>query len=226
LIAARSTPVWFAPVEGSMSFADRVDAGRRLAAALEPFRTRNPVVLALPRGGVPIGYHVARALGAPLDVIVVRKLGAPGHEELAVGAIARGAAYIDWPIVRQLGVSQAYLEQVTAAEERELERRERAYRQGRAALPIEGRTVILVDDGLATGATLRAALSAVRSEHPARIVVAVPVGAPESVARFREMADDVVCLEMPPDFRAVSLSYDDFSPTSDAEVVECLEAAR
>ncbi|HXS24198.1 MAG TPA: phosphoribosyltransferase family protein [Gemmatimonadales bacterium] len=209
-----------------MSFADRVDAGRRLAAALEPFRTRNPVVLALPRGGVPIGYHVARALGAPLDVIVVRKLGAPGHEELAVGAIARGAAYIDWPIVRQLGVSQAYLDQVTAAEERELERRERAYRQGRAALPIEGRTVILVDDGLATGATLRAALSAVRSEHPARIVVAVPVGAPESVARFREMADDVVCLEMPPDFRAVSLSYDDFSPTSDAEVVECLEAAR
>ncbi|HTK41474.1 MAG TPA: phosphoribosyltransferase family protein [Gemmatimonadales bacterium] len=209
-----------------MSFADRVDAGRRLAAALEPFRTRNPVVLALPRGGVPIGYHVARALGAPLDVIVVRKLGAPGHEELAVGAIARGAAYIDWPIVRQLGVSQAYLEQVTAAEERELERRERAYRQGRAALPIEGRTVILVDDGLATGATLRAALSAVRSERPARIVVAVPVGAPESVARFREMADDVVCLEMPPDFRAVSLSYDDFSPTSDAEVVECLEAAR
>jgi predicted phosphoribosyltransferase len=159
-------------------------------------------------------------------VIVVRKLGAPGHEELAVGAIARGAAYIDWPIVRQLGVSQAYLDQVTAAEERELERRERAYRQGRAALPIEGRTVILVDDGLATGATLRAALSAVRSEHPARIVVAVPVGAPESVARFREMADDVVCLEMPPDFRAVSLSYDDFSPTSDAEVVECLEAAR
>jgi len=209
-----------------MSFADRVDAGRRLAAALEPFRTRNPVVLALPRGGVPIGYHVARALGAPLDVIVVRKLGAPGHEELAVGAIARGAAYIDWPIVRQLGVSHAYLDQVTAAEERELERRERAYRQGRAALPIEGRTVILVDDGLATGATLRAALSAVRSEHPARIVVAVPVGAPESVARFREMADDVVCLEMPPDFRAVSLSYDDFSPTSDAEVVECLEAAR
>lgn len=209
-----------------MSFADRVDAGRRLAAALEPFRTRNPLVLALPRGGVPIGYHVARALGAPLDVIVVRKLGAPGHEELAVGAIARGAAYIDWPIVRQLGVSQAYLDQVTAAEERELERREQAYRQGRAALPIEGRTVILVDDGLATGATLRAALTALRRELPARIVVAVPVGAPESVARLRETADDVVCLEMPPDFRAVSLSYEDFSPTSDAEVVECLEAAR
>jgi putative phosphoribosyl transferase len=209
-----------------MSFADRADAGRQLAAALEPFRTRNPLVLALPRGGVPVGYHVARALGAPLDVIVVRKLGAPGHEELAVGAIARSAVYIDWPIVRQLGVSQAYLEQVTAAEERELERREWAYRQGRAALSIENRTVILVDDGLATGATLRAALSAVRSERPSRIVVAVPVGAPESVARLREVADDVVCLEMPPDFRAVSLSYDDFSPTTDAEVMECLQAAR
>jgi len=209
-----------------MSFADRADAGRQLAAALEPFRTRNPLVLALPRGGVPVGYHVARALGAPLDVIVVRKLGAPGHEELAVGAIARSALYIDWPIVRQLGVSQAYLEQVTAAEERELERREWAYRQGRAALSIENRTVILVDDGLATGATLRAALSAVRSERPSRIVVAVPVGAPESVARLREVADDVVCLEMPPDFRAVSLSYDDFSPTTDAEVMECLQAAR
>jgi predicted phosphoribosyltransferase len=209
-----------------MSFADRADAGRQLAAALGPFRTRHPLVLALPRGGVPVGYHVARALGAPLDVIVVRKLGAPGHEELAVGAIARSAVYIDWPIVRQLGVSQAYLEQVTAAEERELERREWAYRQGRAALSIENRTVILVDDGLATGATLRAALSAVRSERPSRIVVAVPVGAPESVARLREVADDVICLEMPPDFRAVSLSYDDFSPTTDAEVMECLQAAR
>jgi putative phosphoribosyl transferase len=209
-----------------MSFTDRADAGRRLAAALAPLRQRDPVVLALPRGGVPIGYHVARALDAPLDVIVVRKLGAPGHEELAVGAIARGAVYIDWPIVRQLGVTQAYLDQVIAAEKEELERRERAYRGGRPALPVEGRTVIVVDDGLATGATLRAALAAVRNEQPASVVVAVPVGAPESVARLCGVADDVVCLEMPPDFRAVSLSYEDFSPTSDAEVVECLEAAR
>jgi predicted phosphoribosyltransferase len=198
-----------------MSFTDRADAGRRLAAALTP-----------PRGGVPIGYHVARALGAPLDVIVVRKLGAPGHEELAVGAIARGAVYVDWPIVRQLAVTQAYLDQVIGAEKEELERRERAYRGGRPAVPVKGRTVIVVDDGLATGATLRAALVAVRSEQPSSIVVAVPVGAPESVARLRAVADDVVCLEMPPDFRAVSLSYEDFSPTSDAEVVECLEAAR
>ncbi|HZM26476.1 MAG TPA: phosphoribosyltransferase family protein [Gemmatimonadales bacterium] len=209
-----------------MSFMDRADAGRRLAAALTPLRQRDPVVLALPRGGVPIGYHVARALGAPLDVIVVRKLGAPDHEELAVGAIAREAVYIDWLIVRQLGVTQAYLEQVIAAEKEELERRERAYRGGRPALPVKGRTVIVVDDGLATGATFRAALAAVRIEQPASIVVAVPVGAPESVARLRGVADDVVCLEMPPDFRAVSLSYEDFSPTSDAEVVECLEAAR
>jgi putative phosphoribosyl transferase len=209
-----------------MSFMDRADAGRRLAAALTPLRQRDPVVLALPRGGVPIGYHVARALGAPLDVIVVRKLGAPDHEELAVGAIAREAVYIDWLIVRQLGVTQAYLEQVIAAEKEELERRERAYRGGRPALPVKGRTVIVVDDGLATGATFRAALAAVRIEQPASIVVAVPVGAPESVARLRGVADDVVCLEMPPDFRAVSLSYEDFSPTSDAEVVECLEEAR
>jgi putative phosphoribosyl transferase len=209
-----------------MSFTDRADAGRRLAAALTPLRQRDPVVLALPRGGVPIGYHVARALGAPLDVMVVRKLGAPGHEELAVGAIARGAVYVDWPIVRQLAVTQAYLDQVIGAEKEELERRERAYRGGRPAVPVKGRTVIVVDDGLATGATLRAALVAVRSEQPSSIVVAVPVGAPESVARLRAVADDVVCLEMPPDFRAVSLSYEDFSPTSDAEVVECLEAAR
>jgi putative phosphoribosyl transferase len=158
--------------------------------------------------------------------MVVRKLGAPGHEELAVGAIARGAVYVDWPIVRQLAVTQAYLDQVIGAEKEELERRERAYRGGRPAVPVKGRTVIVVDDGLATGATLRAALVAVRSEEPSSIVVAVPVGAPESVARLRAVADDVVCLEMPPDFRAVSLSYEDFSPTSDAEVVECLEAAR
>ena len=206
-------------------FADRGDAGRRLGAAMKPLRHRNPMVLALPRGGVPVGLEVARALDAPLDVIVVRKLGAPGHEELAVGAIAPGAVYVDWPIVRQLGVSQSYLDQVTAAEERELERREQAYRRGRAALPVEGRTVILVDDGLATGATLRAAIAALRLRGPARIVVAVPVGAPESVARLRAIADEVICPEQPPDFRAVSLAYRDFSATTDAEVVECLEAA-
>lgn len=209
-----------------MPFLDRADAGRRLAGALERFRSRSPVVLALPRGGVPVGLEVARALGAPLDVIDARKLGAPGHEELAVGAIAPGAVYVDRLLVRRLGVSAAYLEQITTAEGRELERRERLYRSGRAPLDVEGRVVILVDDGLATGATARAAVASLRQRRPAQVILAVPVGAPETVARLREVADDVVCLETPPDFRAVSLAYRDFSPTSDAEVVSCLAAAR
>jgi predicted phosphoribosyltransferase len=184
------------------------------------------VVLALPRGGVPVGLEVARALGAPLDVIDARKLGAPGHEELAVGAIAPGAVYVDRMLVRRLGVSPAYLEQITTTEGRELERRERLYRSGRPPLDVEGRVVILVDDGLATGATARAAIASLRQRRPAQVILAVPVGAPETVARLREVADDVVCLETPPDFRAVSLAYRDFSPTSDAEVVSCLAAAR
>ncbi|HYL29823.1 MAG TPA: phosphoribosyltransferase family protein [Gemmatimonadales bacterium] len=209
-----------------MPFLDRADAGRRLAGALERFRGRSPVVLALPRGGVPVGLEVARALGAPLDVIDARKLGAPGHEELAVGAIAPGAVYVDRLLVRRLGVSAAYLEQITTAEGRELERRERLYRSGRAPLDVEGRVVILVDDGLATGATARVAVASLRQRRPAQVILAVPVGAPETVARLREVADDVVCLETPPDFRAVSLAYRDFSPTSDAEVVSCLAAAR
>lgn len=209
-----------------MPFLDRGDAGCKLAGALERFRSRSPVVLALPRGGVPVGLEVARALGAPLDVIDARKLGAPGHEELAVGAIAPGAVYVDRMLVRRLGVSPAYLEQITATEGRELERRERLYRSGRPPLDVEGRVVILVDDGLATGATARAAVASLRQRRPAQVILAVPVGAPETVARLREVADDVVCLEMPPDFRAVSLAYRDFSPTSDAEVVSCLAAAR
>ena len=209
-----------------MPFLDRADAGRKLAGALERFRSWSPVVLALPRGGVPVGLAVARALGAPLDVIDARKLGAPGHEELAVGAIAPGAVYVDRLLVRRLGVSAAYLEQITTAEGRELERRERLYRSGRAPLDVEGRVVILVDDGLATGATARAAVASLRQRRPAQVILAVPVGAPETVARLREVADDVVCLDTPPDFRAVSLAYRDFSPTSDAEVVSCLAAAR
>lgn len=209
-----------------MPFLDRADAGRRLAGALERFRTRGPVVLALPRGGVPVALEVARALGAPLDVIDARKLGAPGHEELAVGAIAPGAVYVDRLLVRRLGVSAAYLEQIATAEGRELERRERLYRSGRPPLDVERRVVILVDDGLATGATARAAVASLRQRQPAQVILAVPVGAPETVARLRDVADDVVCLETPPDFRAVSLAYRDFSPTSDAEVVTCLAAAR
>lgn len=209
-----------------MIFADRADAGRRLAAALGQFRHRAPLVLALPRGGVPVGYEVARVLDAPLDVVVVRKLGAPGHEELAVGAIARGAVYVDWPIVRQLGVTQAYLEQVTLAEQRELERREQAYRRGRPARPIEGRTVILVDDGLATGASMRAAVVALRAHGPARIVVAVPTAAPPACDDFRDEVDEVICVDTPAHFTAVGERYDDFSETSDEEVRWLLADAR
>jgi len=209
-----------------MPFLDRADAGRRLGRALSRFRGERPVVLALPRGGVPVGLEVARALGAPLDVVVVRKLGAPGHPEFALGAIAPGAVYVDRSIVRQLGVLPAYLEQVTAAEARELARRELAYRGGRPPLEVTGRLVILVDDGLATGATIRAALASLRQRGPARVVLAAPVGAPETITRLRDLADEIVCLETPPDFRAVSLAYDDFDPTSDAEVMRCLAAAR
>lgn len=209
-----------------MPFLDRAHAGRALGQALGHLRGGAPVVLALPRGGVPVGLEVARALGAPLDVVVVRKLGAPGHPEFAVGAIAPGAVYVDRSIVRQLGVPPAYLEQVTAAEARELARRELAYRAGRPPLDVAGRLVILVDDGLATGATIRAALASLRERGPARVVLAAPVGAPETIARLREVADEVVCLETPPDFRAVSLAYDNFEPTSDAEVMRCLAAAR
>jgi putative phosphoribosyl transferase len=209
-----------------MPFLDRADAGRTLGQALGHFRGGAPVVLALPRGGVPVGLEVARALGAPLDVVVVRKLGAPGHPEFAVGAIAPGAVYVDRSIVRQLGVPPAYLEEVTAAEARELARRELAYRGGRPPLDVGGRVVILVDDGLATGATIRAALASLRQRGPARVVLAAPVGAPETIARLREVADEIVCLETPPDFRAVSLAYDNFDPTSDAEVMRCLAAAR
>jgi predicted phosphoribosyltransferase len=209
-----------------MPFLDRAHAGRALGQALAHLRGGAPVVLALPRGGVPVGLEVARALGAPLDVVVVRKLGAPGHPEFAVGAIAPGAVYVDRSIIRQLGVPPAYLEQVTAAEARELARRELAYRAGRPPLDVAGRLVVLVDDGLATGATIRAALASLRERGPARVVLAAPVGAPETIARLRELADEVVCLETPPDFRAVSLAYDNFDPTSDAEVMRCLAAAR
>ena len=209
-----------------MPFLDRADAGRALGQALGHLRGGAPVVLALPRGGVPVGLEVARALGAALDVVVVRKLGAPGHPEFAVGAIAPSAVYVDRSIVRQLGVPPAYLEQVTAAEARELARRELAYRGGRPPLDVGGRLVILVDDGLATGATIRAALASLRQRGPARVVLAAPVGAPETIARLREVADEIVCLETPSDFRAVSLAYDNFDPTSDAEVMRCLAAAR
>jgi predicted phosphoribosyltransferase len=208
-------------------FVDRHEAGAVLAGGLEQYAKRDDVVvLALPRGGVPVGDEVARALGAPLDVFVVRKLGLPGHAELAMGAIASGGVRVlNEDVVGSISVSQAAIEAVTRIEQSELERRERAYRDGRPLVPIEGRAVILVDDGLATGSTMRAAVLAVRRLHPARVVVAVPVGARQTCEDLRAVADEVVCAFTPEPFRAVGLWYADFSQTTDAEVRQLLAQA-
>jgi predicted phosphoribosyltransferase len=211
----------------SATFADRRDAGRQLAQALRGYTGRDDVVvLALPRGGVPVAFEVARALRVPLDVFLVRKLGAPGHEELAMGAIASGGVRVLNPdIVRGLRVDSAQLEAVAAREQRELERRERAYRDGRAEPPLHDRIAIVIDDGLATGATMRAAVKALRSRGPARVVVAVPVGAEDTCTTLRREADEVVCLRTPYPFGGVGMWYDDFSQTEDDEVQQLLAAA-
>ena len=208
-------------------FRGRRDAGRVLATLLQHYRGRDDViVLALPRGGVPVAYEVARTLGAPLDVFLVRKLGVPGHEEFAMGAIASGGVVvIDDDAVRGLGIPPPVIERVAEQEARELARRERAYRGDRAMPDIAGKTVILVDDGLATGSSMRAAIQALRRRGPARIVVAVPA-APESTCRELEAeVDEVVCATTPSPFFAVGQAYWDFSQTTDDEVRELLRAA-
>lgn len=211
----------------SQRFADRHDAGVALAARLRRFAGRNDVVvLALPRGGVPVGYEVARALDAPLDVFVVRKLGLPGYPELAMGAIASGdVRVLNDEVLALYPISPAAIDAVTNSERLELERRERAYRDGRAPVTVGGRIVILVDDGLATGSTMRAAVMAVRRLHPSRVVVAVPVGAPETCRVLRELADEVECMFTPEPFGAVGLWYLDFSQTRDEEVQQLLAAS-
>jgi putative phosphoribosyl transferase len=208
-------------------FRDRTEAGRVLAAALAPYAGRpNLLVLALPRGGVPVAFEVARALHAPLDVMVVRKLGVPGHEELAMGAIASGGIrVISDDVVRALGISDRMIATVAASEEAELERRERRYRAGRPAAEVAGRTVILVDDGLATGASMRAAVAALRAQHPERLVAAVPIGSPETCDDLRREADDVVCARTPEPFHAVGIWYEDFTQTTDEEVHGLLQSA-
>jgi putative phosphoribosyl transferase len=200
-------------------FSDRTEAGSELAALLDQYKDRDDVVvLALPRGGVPVAYQVARLLKAPLDIFLVRKLGVPGHPELAMGAIATGAVRVlNEDVVNWYGIALSVIDQVARAEQAELERRERAYRDGRPPIPLEGRTVLLIDDGLATGSTMKAAVQAVRAHKPAQIVVAVPVGSPETCAEFTDLADDVVCARTPEPFSAVGLWYRDFSQTSDAE---------
>jgi putative phosphoribosyl transferase len=211
-----------------MLFPDRSGAGRQLAARLAHYAGRdNVLVLALPRGGVPVGYEVARALEVPLDVFLVRKLGTPGHEELAMGAIASGGIRVlNNQVVRVLRPPEEVIARVEAEERRELERREREYRGDRPPLDVRGKTVILVDDGLATGSTMRAAVAAVRRLGPARVVVAVPVGAPETCEEFEGEADETVCAREPDPFFAVGAWYDDFSQTTDEEVRELLRRNR
>jgi putative phosphoribosyl transferase len=208
-------------------FRDRADAGRRLAAVLQHYAGRPDVlVLALPRGGVPVAYEVARALGAPLDIFVVRKLGVPGQPELAMGAIATGGVRVlNRDIVEALGIPPQMVEAVAQREQTELERREREYRGARPAPDVQGKIVILVDDGLATGATMRAAAMALKSEQPARVVVAVPTAAREACDDFRADVDEVVCAQTPPMFGAVGMWYDDFRETSDEDVRALLNRA-
>jgi predicted phosphoribosyltransferase len=208
-------------------FRDRRDAGRKLAAKLTGYARRpQVVVLALPRGGVPVAYEVAKALHAPLDIFLVRKLGVPGHEELAMGAIASGGVRVlNQEVVHTLGIPPDIIDAVVAREQQELARRERAYRAGRPALDLRGRSVILVDDGLATGATMAAAVNGVRTLGAQKVIVAVPTAAPEVCEAFQAYVDTIVCAETPQPFFGVGMWYADFSQTSDEEVRRLLDPA-
>jgi predicted phosphoribosyltransferase len=210
-----------------MLFQDRSEAGRLLAAKLRKFANRpDVVVLALPRGGVPVGFEVAKALNVPLDVFVVRELGVPGHEELAMGAIASGGARVlNQDVVRGLGIPEYMIDAVAAKEEQELGRREREYRNGRPPIDVRGRTVILVDDGLATGSSMRVAAAALRQRNPAQIIVAVPVASPDTCNEFETEVDQIICAATPEPFVAVGRWYRNFSQTSDEEVRELLRQA-
>ena len=208
-------------------FTDRADAGRRLGDALELYRARRPLILGIPRGGVPVAAEVARLLDAELDVVVARKLGAPGSPELAIGAVtANGGRYLNDDVIRELGVSPSYIEAVTAAQRAEAERRETRFRDGRPPPMLAGRVVIVVDDGLATGATMRAAVRSVRQAAPAVLVAAIPVGAPQSCAGLRDEVDALVCLYEPEDFWAVGFYYRNFEPTEDDQARDLLRQAQ
>lgn len=208
-------------------FRDRTDAGRRLAKELLGYASdENVVVLALPRGGVPVAYEVAKALNAPLDVFLVRKLGVPGHEELAMGAIASGGVRVlNQDVVAGLNIPDQVIDAVARREEQELKRRERLYRGDRPMMTVRGRTVILVDDGLATGASMRAAISSLSEQGPQRIIVAVPTAAPETCSELQDEVDEVVCATTPQPFMGVGVWYDDFSQITDEEVRAILEQA-
>ncbi|HEY3158102.1 MAG TPA: phosphoribosyltransferase family protein [Vicinamibacterales bacterium] len=207
-------------------FANRREAGAELATRLRHYAGRNDVVvLALPRGGVPVAFEVAEALDAPLDIFLVRKIGMPGHREYAIGAIASGGVrFVSEEVVRAYDIPPAAIEAIAREEQEELERREREYRQGAPLTPLRGRLVILVDDGLATGSTMRAAVLAVRQHTPARVVVAVPVGAPSSCDEFADITDETICARTPEPFLAVGLWYRDFGETTDEDVLALLRA--
>jgi predicted phosphoribosyltransferase len=208
-----------------MIYRDRTEAGKKLAKHLKEYANRQDVlVLALPRGGVPVAFEVANALHTPLDIFLVRKLGVPGHEELAMGAIATGGVRVlNEDVVGYLDIPGEIIDAVAADEARELERRERLYRGDRPLPDVRGKTVILIDDGLATGSTMRAAAAALRKQQPARIVVAVPVSAPETCDEFRMEVDEIICAAVPEPFQGVGLWYEDFSQTTDQEVRDLLD---
>jgi len=209
-----------------MLFENRQEAGRRLARELLHLKSRRPVVLALPRGGVPVGFEIASALEAPLDLVLVRKIGAPGMSELAVGAIAEGEELdkvIDEGIIAELGVTEAYLDEEIARQAREIERRRELYLKGRPAVDVRHRTALVVDDGIATGATMRVALRAVRRRGPEKLVMAVPVAPSHTIERLRAEVDEIVCLATPEDFRAIGLFYADFHQVGDEEVIALLD---
>jgi putative phosphoribosyl transferase len=210
-----------------MRFRNRADAGRALAERLPEYRSRDDVlVLALPRGGVVVGFEIARALAVPLDVYVVRKLGVPGHEELAMGAITSdGTRVLNNTVIAAFGITEQMIARTAAREGRELERRERAYRGERAVIDPRGRTVILVDDGIATGASIRVAARALCARMPDKLIIAVPVAAPEVCEQLRVLADEVICLAASDKLRSVAEAYDDFSQTQDAEVCDLLARA-
>jgi len=208
-------------------FRDREDAGRRLADRLVGYRGENPVIFALPRGGVPVGYEIAHSLGAPLDVFIARKLGAPNQPELGIGAVAQdGARVLNERIVREVGVSEEYIERIAAEETEEAQRRLELFRGDRPEPEVRERTVILVDDGIATGVTTRAAMEALRRREPRCLVLAVPVCATRTAELLRQEVDELICLEAPSNLMAIGLWYQNFEQVPDEEVIELLERAR
>jgi putative phosphoribosyl transferase len=211
-----------------MKFADRAAAGRRLATKLAHLKDRQPVVLALPRGGVAVGFEIAQSLDAPLDVVLVRKIGVPWQPELALGAVTDGASpetFIDQDLAKALDIPENYVQEETARQLEEIERRRKTYCAGRPPVNVTGRTAIVVDDGIATGATMRVALGAVRRRNPAHLVLAVPIAPPETIAEFRKEADETICLETPDMLGAIGFYYRDFHQMSDDEVTDLLARA-